>query len=534
MLRRQLWKSLSRGAAHHRIARGLHATKINNDITRFNMPAMSPTMTEGTIAQWRKQVGDPVSAGDVLLEIETDKAQIEVEAADDGVLAKILADKGQRVAVGKPIALLAEEGDDIANIDVTKYITSDSTSTPSSSQPEPPKPEKPSSTRPSTAAASSPKAPKPLSPAVAHLISLHHIEDPSQIPTTGPNGRILKGDVLAFLGKIDKDAPKTVASFKTDPIPKDIQVAKKEPAPPQPTGPSASYTDVPLSKMRSVIAERLTAAKSTIPHSYVSREITVDAMLNLRQTLNNELGTKLSVNDFILKAAAKALRDVPKANVRFGKGGDLELLDEVDISVAVATPTGLITPIVKSADMNGLQDISRVIKELAERAKKGKLKPEEYQGGTFSISNLGMFGINHFSAIINPPQGCILAVGGVKQVVRAPDVVDITERENRAKEDIIGYLAGDYDTSTSTKSSPPKREELDVIDYLSGDNRSAKDESIDALVQALEKRIHPRLETSQVVQVQLSLDERVMDATVAGEFLDKLDFYVRNPENLLL
>ncbi|KAH7883699.1 dihydrolipoamide acetyltransferase [Phlebopus sp. FC_14] len=387
-------------------ARRLHSSARRHALSKFSMPAMSPTMTEGGIAAWKKQEGEPFSAGDVLLEIETDKATIDVEAQDDGVLAKIIAaDGAKNVAVGTPIAIMAEEGDDLSG---AAQMASEVSSAPAPASP----PQEEKAPQPS----SPPEAPKPISAEpkpdlakgdrifaspIAKKIALEKGIPLSKIKGTGPEGRILREDV-------EKYQPPTP--------PPTLTAAPSE----------LEFTDIPVSNMRKVIGARLTQSKQELPHYYLTVEINMDKVSKLREVFNKTLGekdkaAKLSVNDFILKAVACALKDVPEANSAW-LGDVIRQYKNADISVAVATPTGLITPIVKDVGSKGLATISAEAKGLAKKARDGKLTPQEYQGGTFTVSNLGMFDIDHFTAIINPPQSCILAVGTTKPtLVPAPE-----------------------------------------------------------------------------------------------------------------
>ncbi|KAG0360149.1 hypothetical protein BG005_011380 [Podila minutissima] len=494
--------NLSKAMAMRSVAgvKYFHAAAVQQATTTLTMPALSPTMTEGTITAWKKKEGDAVSAGDVLLEIETDKAGMDVEAFPDG----------SKVTVNETIALLAEEGDDLSKIEIPKKTEAKAAPAPAKEEKETPAPKKEAHV-PQTADTPSSKL---LSPAVAHLLLKHHITDITKIPSTGPKGRVLKGDVLAFLGLI-KARP---APEPTVPQPKTLPPAQPV-TPSSPSAPSgAAYTDSPASTMRKVIASRLSESKSNLPHSYVSRDI---------------LEVKVSVNDFLIKAASLALRDIPESNVQFGSGDNTKQLQNIDISVAVATPTGLITPIVKGADTRGVQSISQVVKELADKAKKGKLKPEEYQGGSFSISNLGMFGVTSFTAIINNPQAAILAVGGARTVLK-PSSVEETDFVSDAE--VFDYLGGQT-KKTSSPSSPKKANaDLDLIDFLGGNAPAKKSSSTSnsALGDEVLRRLRPALEKSQVVNVTLSIDERVIDSETAGKFLGRLSHYVENPESMIL
>ena len=391
------------------------------------MPALSPTMTEGNLAKWLKREGDEVAAGDVIAEIETDKATMEVEAVDEGKLGKILVSEGtEGVAVNAPIALLLEDGEDASALE-NAGTSSSSGDVPTSA------PAKAESTAGSKTHAVPSVADVPVqqvkangvprtgervfvSP-LAKRMAANEGLDLQLIDGSGPHGRIVKADIERALRQgVDKSAP-----MPADQAPSVPPTLAATPVPP-----GADVEELPLSNMRKVIARRLTEAKQTIPHFYLTVDCELDGLLNLRKQLNGREGAdyKLSVNDFVIKAAALALKKVPMANVSWG-GDKLLKYNTVDISVAVAIPDGLITPIIREADKKGLGQISEEMKDLATRAKDGKLKPEEYQGGGFSISNLGMFGVKEFSAVINPPQACILAVGaGVRQpVIKGDDIV---------------------------------------------------------------------------------------------------------------
>ena len=396
--------------------------------TNILMPALSPTMTEGTLARWLKQEGDRVVAGDIIAEIETDKATMEVEAVDEGILGKILvADGTEGVKVNAPIAVLVEEGEA-----ATAPAPAPGAAKPAGSPASPP----PAATAAPVSnghdqAAATPTPPPPVqadkgtrifaSPLAKRLAKQAGIEL-SAVKGTGPNGRIVRADIEAFKpAAAPAAAPPAVAA----PAP-----AAAPPAP-KPAAITAPHRMVPHSNMRKVIARRLTEAKQTVPHFYLSMDIELDALLKLRAELNSKspkdgpTAFKLSVNDLIIKASAVALRRVPGVNASFTEEG-IAFYDDVDISVAVAIPDGLITPIIRRADQLGLAAISNAMKDLAGRAKAGKLKPEEFQGGGFSISNLGMFGVRDFAAIINPPQGAILAVGaGEKRPVVKADQLAI-------------------------------------------------------------------------------------------------------------
>ena len=370
--------------------------------TNILMPALSPTMTEGTLARWLKKEGEQVKAGDIIAEIETDKATMEVEAVDEGILGKIVVAGGTAaVKVNDVIAVLVEPGE---SADAAPAANPAPAAAPAPVAAAP-------AAAPVAASASGDRAiASPLAKRMAQQAGL----DLSAIAGSGPNGRIVKADVEAALAKgaAPKAAPAPAAP---------VSVAAAAPAPKAPAAPiTAPHTTVPHSTMRKVIARRLSESKATVPHFYVSMDIELDALLKLRGQLNAASpkdgpgAFKLSVNDMIIKAAAVTLRRLPKVNASWTDDATV-LYDDVDISVAVSIPDGLITPIVRKADQKGLAAISTEMKDLAARAKAGKLKPEEFQGGGFSISNMGMYGVRDFAAIINPPQAGILAVSAGEQ-----------------------------------------------------------------------------------------------------------------------
>ncbi|NKE47311.1 pyruvate dehydrogenase complex dihydrolipoamide acetyltransferase [Roseomonas frigidaquae] len=383
--------------------------------TNILMPALSPTMTEGTLARWLKNEGDTVKAGDIIAEIETDKATMEVEAVDEGILGKILVQGGTAgVKVNDPIAVLVEPGE-----------SADAAPAPKAEAPkaEAPKPA-PAPETPKTEPAAAPKAEAPkaaesgdrtIASPLARRMAAQAGLDLAGINGSGPNGRIVKTDVEAALAK--PQAAKAEPAQAAAPAPAPAAApAPKAPAP----AITAPHTAVPNSSIRKVIARRLTESKQQVPHFYVSMDIEIDALLKLRSQLNATSpkdgpgAFKLSVNDLVIKAAAVTLRRMPQVNATWTEEAILQYHD-VDISVAVSIPDGLITPIIRKADQAGLASISNQMKDLAARAKSGKLKPEEFQGGGFSISNMGMYGVRDFAAIINPPQAGILAVSAGEQ-----------------------------------------------------------------------------------------------------------------------
>jgi pyruvate dehydrogenase E2 component (dihydrolipoamide acetyltransferase) len=379
--------------------------------TNILMPALSPTMTEGTLARWLKKEGEQVKAGDIIAEIETDKATMEVEAVDEGILGKIVVAGGTAgVKVNDVIAVLVEAGESADAAPAAKPAPAAVT----------PKTEAAPAT-PATAAApaAAPAASggrviaSPLARRMAEQAGL----DLAGVAGSGPNGRIVKADVDAALARGPAAKPAPVASAAPAPAAAPVAAPAPKPAAPVITAP---HTAVPNSTMRKVIARRLSESKQNVPHFYVSMDIEIDALLKLRSQLNATSpkdgpgAFKLSVNDLVIKAAAVTLRRFPAVNATWTEDAILQYHD-VDISVAVSIPDGLITPIIRKADQAGLASISTQMKDLASRAKSGKLKPEEFQGGGFSISNMGMYGVRDFAAIINPPQAGILAVSAGEQ-----------------------------------------------------------------------------------------------------------------------
>jgi pyruvate dehydrogenase E2 component (dihydrolipoamide acetyltransferase) len=390
------------------------------------MPALSPTMEEGTLAKWLVKEGDTVSSGDVMCEIETDKATMEFEAVDEGVIGKIMiADGTEGVKVNTPIAVLLEDGESADDIGATPAAAAAAPVAPADAARPP---------GPNTDGTSTPPKPEPTptpkpdttrvfaSPLARRMAGIEGI-DLSAVSGSGPHGRIVKADIAAALaGGTAKAAPSAAAA------PADVPKAALA------AGPSAeavmkmyegrAFEEVTLNGMRKTIASRLTEAKQSIPHFYLRRDIQLDALMAFRADLNKQLesrGVKLSVNDFIIKACALALQAVPDANAVWA-GDRILKLKPSDVAVAVAIDGGLFTPVLQDAETKSLSTLSAEMKDLATRARDRKLAPHEYQGGSFAISNLGMFGIDNFDAVINPPHGAILAVGaGVKKPVVGKD-----------------------------------------------------------------------------------------------------------------
>ena len=382
------------------------------------MPALSPTMEKGNLAKWLKKEGDKIKSGDILAEIETDKATMEVEAVDEGVLAKIVVAAGsQDVPVNTEIAIIAAEGESVSN------VVSASTNAPSAASPKATASEVPAAPAKSQApAAVSAPAPsrgtKTFASPLAKRIAKDLGVDISKIAGSGPHGRVIERDVKAALagGTAPRAASPSVSSVApalalgmADTVVKQFFEA-------------GSYEEVPHDSMRKTIARRLLESKQTVPHFYVTADIELDALLKAREEINanapkgadGKPAYKLSVNDFVIKALAAALMRVPEANVTWTENAMLKH-KHADVGVAVSIPGGLITPVIRKADLKSLSAISNEMKDLAARARNRKLKPEEYQGGTTAVSNLGMFGVKQFAAIVNPPHATILAVGAGEQ-----------------------------------------------------------------------------------------------------------------------
>ena len=391
--------------------------------TLIRMPALSPTMTEGTLARWLKNEGDGIEPGDVIAEIETDKATMEVEAVDEGTLGKILvADGTEGVAVNSVIAVLVEEGEDLQSVEAATAELGDTTvpeprssPQPSAAKPAPPVEAPPQAPSPPPAAVSEPAAPaQPTPPGnrvsaspLARRMAAQAGLELASIRGSGPHGRIVKADIDRALQM--GGAPETDEA-------------------------EAAPERIELSNVRKVIATRLLEAKQTIPHFYLETDAEAGALLDLRRRINADLEQeqRVTVNDLVVKATAMALRRVPEVNSAWG-GDHIVRHRAVHVAVAVAVDDGLFTPVVRNTDRKGIREIAGEIRSLVQKTRAGKLMPEEYQGGTFSVSNLGMYGIGAFAAVINPPQGGILAVGAAAErpvvrdgVVTAAPVMTLT------------------------------------------------------------------------------------------------------------
>ncbi len=364
--------------------------------TKMLMPKLSDTMEEGVILKWRKKEGESIKQGDILADIQSDKADMEQEAYDSGVILKLFAKEGEGVKVGAPLAIIGKAGEDISALLVD-------------SAPAPAVPKQEASPTPQVAVTpASDTAPVSIPAAngdsrvkaspLAKMIAQENSIDLRSIAGSGPQGRIVKADVQSMIGKSPSILKRSFAPKKTE--------------------------EIPLSMMRKTIAKRLLESKTTIPHFYLTVEINMKRAIDFRTSLNEVTGTKISYNDIVVKAVALALRENPKANSSFA-GDKIILHGRIDVSVAVAVDEGLITPVIRNTDMKSLAEISAETKELAKRAREGKLKPEEFTNGTFTVSNLGMYDVENFAAIINPPEGAILAVGSIveKPVVENGQIV---------------------------------------------------------------------------------------------------------------
>lgn len=378
--------------------------------TEILMPALSPTMEEGKLAKWLVKEGDTVQSGDLLAEIETDKATMEFEAVDEGVIGKLLIAEGtENVAVNSSIAVLLDDGESADDIGTTAAAAAPAAAPVANAA-------APVAPVTATAAPVAQSGTRVFASPLARRIAANNGVDLTTIQGSGPHGRIVKADVEGKPATVAQAAPLAAPAAKAPVV--------------AASGASADtvakiyadreYTEIPLDGMRKTIAARLTEAKQTIPHFYLRRDIKLDALLAFRAQLNKQLearGVKLSVNDFIIKACALALQSVPAANAVWAGDRVLQLTPS-DVAVAVAIEGGLFTPVLKDAENKSLSALSKEMKDLAGRARDKKLGPHEYQGGSFAISNLGMFGIDNFDAVINPPHGAILAVGaGVKKPV---------------------------------------------------------------------------------------------------------------------
>ena len=391
------------------------------------MPKMGDAMEEGTLVKWLKSEGDEVSEGDAIAEIETDKVTLELEAEDSGTLAQLIADEGQDIPVGEAIAFIQGEGEEVPERD-GKAEEAGAVEEAAGGEEEGGEARAATATEAPEEEAVEEEAPTTdgrfrASPIVRRLARENNL-DLSKIEGTGPAGRIVERDVRAAMERGDAQADGRAAE-----APEAAPAAPTPAAAPEPTGaPGTEIKEMP--RMQRVIAERMTQAKQQIPHFYATVEVEMDELMALRKQLNEQLeeqGIKLSVNDFVMKACAVALKEYPNLNSLWTSQG-IELHEQVDLAMAVALEAGLITPVIRDAANKTLSAISAASKDLAKRAREGGLKPEEYQGGTFTVSNMGMFGVESFSAIINPPQAAIVAVSSILQraVFKGEEVVPVS------------------------------------------------------------------------------------------------------------
>lgn len=409
----------------------LRRTFANNNLPSHELvtlPNLSPTMESGTIVSWEKEEGDFLGEGEVLAMIETDKATMEMETPEEGYLAKIIKPGGSKdIPINELICIMVSDEGDVAAF--KDYVAPDA-ATPAASSPTPTKdPPTPTPVVPTPPPPPPPSAAQPVAPTggggrifaspIAKRIAAEKGIDLASVSGTGPRGRITQEDVEAAQSVVP--AAPLAPQAATQPIQVPISTA----APALPQEPRLAYTDITLTNMRKVIAKRLVESKQTVPHYYLSVDVNMDKVISLRSELNSSAeGFKLSLNDFVIKASAMSLKKIPQCNSQWMQDFIREF-HNVDISVAVSTDGGLITPIVVDADKKGLSVINQDVANLAAKARSNKLRPEEFQGGTFTISNLGMYGITNFSAVINPPQSCILAVGGTAKRVVPDESLEI-------------------------------------------------------------------------------------------------------------
>lgn len=440
---------LSRSAQLLSSSRGF--ASLPDGVEELTMPALSPTMTVGNISSWLKKEGEQLQAGDVLCQIETDKAVVDYEMQDEAVLAAIVLPEGTAdVPVGGVLAYTVEDMETYEGLVASGALKALKDTPPAAS---------------SAASAPAAKEAAPVAPVAA-------------APAAESVAHVGRQPLIKFLGKrsLIEDAPAPAASAPVAAAAAPAAQPAAAPVAPATTTPvpeGNDFTDIALSNMRKIIAKRLTASKVTVPHHYASIDCEIDNIMALRQKLKSAHSVKVSLNDFIIKAVALALRDVPEANCYFDVATQgVQPNKSVDISVAVATAAGLITPIVPKVDALGLSGVNSIFMELVSRARQNKLKPEEFQGGSFTISNLGGFGIDAFTAVINPPQACIMAIG-------------------RGRKEVL----------------PP----LQIVEG-----------------------VEPQPRVATLMNVTLSADRRVVDDVVSGQFLQVFKSYMENPELMVL
>ena len=383
------------------------------------MPALSPTMEEGTLAKWLVKEGDRIQSGDLIAEIETDKATMEFEAVDEGIIGKLLVTEGSKgVKVNSPIAIILDDGEDLEvqeQKDITLQVEPKEQTVISAA---------PLETKNPLTGVAQTSSLRIFATPLARRLAKENGVDLGSINGSGPHGRIVKNDIL----NIDAFSPIAIQETLADPVLR-INTVQASGSSVKNLYADREFKEIPLNSMRKTVATRLTEAKQNIPHFYLRKEIKIDELLQVRSRLNAHLAernNKLSINDFIIKSCALALQSVPMANAVWAEDKILQL-EPSDIAVAVSVEDGLFTPIIRDADEKSLSNLSKEMKELAEKARSKKLMPSEYQGGSFSISNLGMFGVDDFDAVINPPHGAILAVGrGLKKpIVNDDDTISV-------------------------------------------------------------------------------------------------------------
>ncbi|KAL0488766.1 pyruvate dehydrogenase [Acrasis kona] len=458
------------------VASSAASSSLPKGAKEIQMPSLSPTMEAGNLIEWTVKEGQEVKAGDVVALVQTDKAKLDFEYPDDGYIGKILVPGGtDDVKLGTPIAILVQSPDDVAAL--KDYKGGEATSAPQKKIVKKRRLKQKTGSESSTPVREDvnqgSKGGRVLASPIAKKIAQEKNINLEQVTGTGPNGRIIKADVEEY-----KPSAKQATQTQSQPS----QSTTTEPKSQKTSAPVAAdvsegnYKDIPASAMRKVIAKRLTESKRDIPHYYVTVECELDQLMKVRAQLNKageKRGYKLSVNDFLIKAAALSMKKVPAVNSSW-RGEFIREYHNVDVSVAVSTDNGLITPIVTDAEKRGLSDISHQVKQLADKAKQGKLQSHEFQGGTFTISNLGMFGVHEFSAIINPPQACILAVGGAESKVVVNDKHDAND---------------------------PSSDKYKVV---------------------------------TVMKVTLSSDHRVVDGAAAAQWLQEFKTHIENPLYLML
>ena len=373
------------------------------------MPALSPTMEEGTLAKWLVKEGDRIESGDLIAEIETDKATMEFEAVDEGIVGKLLVSEGSEgVKVNSPIAIILDDGEQLETSETANLIVQEEPKTNNTK-------EAIVQVEQISTNIAKTSSKRIFATPLAKRLAKEKGLDLENISGSGPNGRIVKNDILSLSVLSSNKVQENFTPIKAQPV-----VNQGSNSSIETLYSDREFKEIPLNSMRKTVAARLTEAKQTVPHFYLRKEVKIDELLSVRLRMNEHLldkNKKLSINDFIIKACALALQSVPKANVVWADNKILQLTPS-DIAVAVSVEGGLFTPIIRDAEKKGLSDLSNEMKELAARAKSKKLLPNEYQGGSFAISNLGMFGIDNFDAVINPPHGAILAVGaGIKKPI---------------------------------------------------------------------------------------------------------------------